>query len=180
MTVTTLTRSLPAGRWLVDGRGSQLGVTVRVGGWATVCGRFTQVRGHVDVGVEPGECAVVAEIATASLSSGSRYWDRVLAAAGLVDTTANPLLRYRSTSVHPDGDQGWRVDGVLDTRGGAEPLAFALAGPATTSDGSARFRARGELPTTVAAALLGRAEAAALLGPTLALDLQVRVRPPGS
>ena len=180
MTPTTLVRgSLAPGRWLVDGRRSQLTVTVRVGGWASVRGRFAEVRGHVDLGAEPGECAVVAEIATASLTSGSSRWDRVLAAAGLVDAAANPVLRYRSTAVTTAGTGRCRVDGELDTRAGSQPLAFTLTGPDAVRGGRARFQACGALPTAVGARLLGRPEAAALVGPVLQLDLQVEVLAPG-
>ncbi|WP_219418266.1 YceI family protein [Pseudonocardia nigra] len=184
MTTTTAapvrSLGLPTGRWVVDARRSHLGVAVRIGGLATVRGRFTDVRGHVDVAAEPERSAVVAEIRTGSLTSGSPRWDRILTAAGLVDAAAHPVLTYRSTALRALPTPGrWRLDGVLTTRRGAERLTFALAGPTAGADGRAGFRARAKLPAVVAAQLLARRDAELLLGPDLALDLQVEVAKPG-
>jgi len=172
---------LPAGRWRVDGMRSHLGVSVRVGGLATVRGRFTDVAGHLDVTDRPEDTTVLAEIATGSLTSGSSYWDRVLAAAGLVDATTHPVLRYRSTALRPGRVAGtWALQGVLTPGAGLGPLTFDLAGPSPVAPGRAAFRARGALPSAVAAALLARGDAQCLLGPTMSLDLRIEVLAPSA
>jgi polyisoprenoid-binding protein YceI len=162
--------------WTVDAQGSRLELEMRVGGLLPVRGRFTGVRGRLDVGDDPTGCAVRVDVDTASLTAGSARRDAVLHRAGILDPAAGPVITFRSRAVRPEPHGGWQVLGVLGTDRGEAPLRLAVA-EAQRGPTCALVRARGEITRDVVLALLAHPGAGALLGPTARLDLALALRP---
>ena len=182
------TRALPAppqlhgldtGPWTVVTGRSQVLLDARVFGMIAVRGRFTEFSGQLDLTPEPLQSRIAIDVRTDSLTAGNTRVDTALAASGLVDPSAGPLISYRSTGLHrtPSGD-GWQVAGVLRTARGARPIVLRLAGPPATRAGRLRLHASGRITRDDIAALLSRPGAAALIGPTAELDLRVELTRP--
>jgi polyisoprenoid-binding protein YceI len=168
--------ALAPGRFTVDPARSRLVLDTRVFGRVGVQGRFTELAGHLDVAPDPRDSRIRIAVSTASLTSGSRGLDALLAASGLVDPSAGPAIRYRSTALHPpDATTGWRVTGTLGTARGSRPLTLGLAGPPTTRGGRVRLHARGTVTRGDIAELLARPGAAKVFGATAQLDLRVEL-----
>lgn len=171
---TAVLSGMQRGRWVVDASCSHLQVAVRVGGLASVHGRFPELSGHIEVATDPLASRIVAQVGTATLTTGNAYWDAVLTSAGLVDTAANPIIRFDSTGMSPGTAAGRRqLNGLLRTRSSELELTLDLAGPIILAPDRVRFRAHGALPRVRAAQLLSRPGVQRLLGPTLHLDLAV-------
>jgi polyisoprenoid-binding protein YceI len=171
--------TLLPGRYTVEATRSLLTLDARVLGRVSVQGRFTELAGHLDVDADPLASRVRIAVATASLTSGSRGLDAVLASSGLVDPSAGPAIRYRSSALHPpDRGAGWRVGGVLSTARGARPLTLELNGPPAVRGHRVRLHARGTVTRADIAELLARPGAARLFGATAELDLRVELTSP--
>jgi polyisoprenoid-binding protein YceI len=163
------------GRWVIDGASSSLQISVGVGFVATVRGRFTEVVGEMLI-ADPREASSIrVEVASASLTSGSSYWDEVLRAAGLVDTQACPTIGFASTGLRAAGD-GWTVRGTLRTARGTSPIQLQLR---CRSESAARVRleATGTIPSQEATRLLSRPGVQRLLGRSMAVQLLVEAVP---
>jgi polyisoprenoid-binding protein YceI len=165
-------------RWHVDGARSRLLLDARVFGVVAVRGRFTAVAGHLDLPPDPLQSRIVIGVRTGSLTTGSARVDTALAASGLIDPSAGPVIGYRSTGVHRAPEGGWQITGVLRTSRGARPLVLRLAGPPATAAGRMRLHARGRITRDDIAALLSRPGATGLIGPTAELDLRVELARP--
>ncbi len=166
------------GEWAIDAGCSRLRISVKVGFVATVTGRFSDVTGVLHTADDPTASSVSVRVRTASLTSGSSYWDTVLVNAGLVDTRTNPTIAFESTGVRP-GSFGWRIAGSLRTHRGDLPVDFDLQCPATDlgsdSDGAERIRLRatGAVASKDAVWLLSQPGLERLVGKTMNIDLAV-------
>lgn len=165
-----------AGEWAVDADGSRVEMAVRVCAMVGLRGRFTGVRGHVELGAGPAGCRLHVDVDTGSLTTGSARRDAVLAAAGIIDPAAGPVLTYRSHVIATDPRGGWRIDGVLGTSRCALPLRLVAAAPERLPDGL-RMRARGRVTREQILRLLAAPGAGVLLGSHAQLDLTLVVRP---
>jgi len=157
----------------VDPAASRVELTMRVCGLLGLRGRFTDVHGHVEWDDDPARCRVHVDVDTASLTAGSARRDAVLAAAGIIDPEAGPVITFRSHSIRSDPG-GWRIDGVLGTDRCALPLRLAVGEPETLP-GALRLRARGRVSRDDVVALVARPSAGVLLGPHAQLDLTLVV-----
>ncbi|WP_214402328.1 YceI family protein [Pseudonocardia lacus] len=162
--------------WTVDARGSRLELEMRVGGLLPVRGRFTGVRGRLDVGDDLASCAVQVDVDATSLTAGSARRDAVLDRAGVLDPAAGPVITYRSRAVRAVPRGGWLVLGVLGTDRCAVPLRLEVAEPQWGPSG-ALLHARGEITRDEVVRLLARPGAGVLLGPVARLDLALALRP---
>ncbi|MGI5130941.1 YceI family protein [Pseudonocardia sp. CA-107938] len=176
MTAPTLTPALlDPGRWIVDAAASSLRLETTFRGLFALRGRFTQATGHLDVDDRVAGCRMHVDVATASLTTGSAARDAMLAAAGLVDPTAGPLLGFRSHRVVRRA-AGLLVEGAVSTDRAVAPLRLAVELP-RLSGGTTALRAWGRIPRKEIGALLTRPGMEQLLGPTAALNLTVAVHP---
>jgi polyisoprenoid-binding protein YceI len=167
---------LAPGRWAVVAARSRLALDARVLGGVRVQGRFAGPAGYFDVAADPLESRIRIAVPTASLTSGNRGLDTLLDASGLVDPSAGPEIRYRSSALHaPTATTGWRVAGTLSTARGERPLALELTGPPAVRGARVRLHARGMVTRADIATLLARPGAARLFGTTATLDLGVEL-----
>lgn len=179
MTVTDLhsaTRSAArTGTRTVDAAASRLELTMRIGGLLGVRGRFTRLTGHVGVDPDPRACTGAVTVDLASLTAGSPRRDAVLAAAGIVDPAAGPVVTYRSTAVTRDAG-GWRIDGVLATERAARSVRLDVDRlPDPGRPVRHLVHARGVLSRADVVALVAHPGAAPLLGREARLDLALAV-----
>lgn len=103
----------------------------------TVHARFTGVTGTVS------ETEVDVEVDVRTLTTGSAAYDEVLARVDPFDASRHPFARYRSASVHRDGDTAV-VDGDLTLRGRSVPVRLT-ASYVPLGDGLARMTATGRV-----------------------------------
>jgi polyisoprenoid-binding protein YceI len=171
------TISLPApGRWTVDAAATRLELETTFRGIFSLRGRFTEAAGHLDVGDGAAGCRIRIDVATAPLTTGSATRDAMLAAAGPIDPSAGPLLRFRSSRIVHRGP-GLVVDGVVATDRAAAPLRLVVDLPRRAAAGGITLRARGRIDRETIGALLTRPGVERLLGPAATVDLTVAARP---
>lgn len=161
--------------WTVDGTRSCVALTMRVCGMLGLRGRFTRVRGHLERAPDAASCRVHVDVDTASLTAGSVRRDALLAAAGVIDPAAGPMITFRSHAITEHG-RGWRIGGVLGTDRCAVPLHLH-AGPLEPDGDGLALRATGRVTRDEVLRLVARPGAGVLLGPEARLDLTLAVRP---
>jgi polyisoprenoid-binding protein YceI len=162
--------SVPAGRWTIDAADSSLRIGVKFG-FLGITGRFTEMTGHISTAGDVGSSAIAVTVQTKSLTSGSRQWDALLTAAGLVDATANPTIEFESTHLTLLTGS-WALHGVLVTERGCLPVSFALEYQAH-DDRRLRFRATGSIRSADAVQLLAAPGVDKVVGKAMSVDLVV-------
>ena len=165
--------AISSGRWFIDSSRSHLKVAVKVGLF-TVCGRFTDVNGFVEVGADHTDSAVSVTVATESLTSGSGTMDAMLRGAGVIDIAKNPTIAFDSHELRHTG-QGYELRGILVTNGGLMEVSFELEEPEFADADSLTIRARGVLTSRDAVRLLSCAGMERVLGKSMTLDLLLTV-----
>jgi polyisoprenoid-binding protein YceI len=132
MAATTLTRpdqtgwrvAPPEGSWVIDPHRAVVAFSGRASFLApAITARFTDVAGTVEVGAEH---SVRVDVDVASMTTGNRAYDEVIASFDPFDSARHPVAVYRSSSVAwtPDGA---RIDGSLTLRGVTRPVALTAA-----------------------------------------------------
>ncbi len=167
----------PIRRWMIDAARSSLQVSVTVGPFVTVRGRFAEMRGSVQVADDPGRSRVEVRVGTASLTSGSATMDALLRNAGVIDSVRNPVICFDSRVLRFDPHSGrWLLVGLLATHGGVLDVTLRMPEPMLATDGTLRVSARGQLTSRDAVRLLSHPGLDRLLGRTMGLDLTVVAR----
>lgn len=105
-----------AGSWAIDTANSDVSFVVRHLGIAKVHGRFNHVTGEIVTGLSIGDSSVSAWIDAASIDTGFPGRDTYLKGADVLATDRFPELRFASTTVRPNGDDSYLLDGELTIR----------------------------------------------------------------
>jgi polyisoprenoid-binding protein YceI len=143
------TRSIPAGRYLIDPAPTTVEFTARTLGLFSVRGRFLDVSGTIDLAADPRQSQVNVRIAAGSLQTRIGQRDAHLTSPAFLDAAAHPTLRFRSTSLQPAGYH-WRLTGDLTVHGVTRPVTLDIQ-PLSPSPDDGRLR-------LTATALLRRSE----------------------
>jgi polyisoprenoid-binding protein YceI len=118
---------LPApGVWTIDPVHTQISVTARHLGMASVRGRFAEFGGRIEVARPVERSTVSATIQAASIDTGSKMRDDHLRSADFLGVDQHPLIEYRGTSLTALGGGKWRVDGDLTLNGITRPVPLEL------------------------------------------------------
>ena len=128
-TTTTTTTALPLteGAWAIDTAHSAINFSVRHLGLAKVRGRFTDFTGTVLVGDTVETTQVTADIALASVDTGTADRDAHLRSSDFFDVETQPQMSFRSTAVREDGDgDGYTLDGDLTIAGVTKPVSLEV------------------------------------------------------
>jgi polyisoprenoid-binding protein YceI len=137
------------GTWTIDPGHSQISVTARHLGIASVRGKFTEFGGRIDVAHPVEHSTVHAVIQAASIDTGNKMRDDHLRSADFLDVDRNPVIEYRSSSVTPLGGERWRVNGELTLNGITRPVPLDLmyfgVGPDAWGGTRAAFHAVSDL-----------------------------------
>jgi polyisoprenoid-binding protein YceI len=121
---------LPAGSWEIEQSTAHVGFTGRVSRFApTFSARFRDVSGSIDIGTDPAGVATVEVsvlIALASMTSGNRSWDELIALANPFDLARQPVGSFRGLSVIPAGAglDEVAIDGTLALRGRRQSVSL--------------------------------------------------------
>jgi polyisoprenoid-binding protein YceI len=118
--------SLPAvGTWVIDPDHAYVGFRGRHLGLAPIRGRFTSVSGRIEIAEIPSESSVEAEIAMASVISGSRRHDARLHSLEHFDVRRRPTASFRSTRTRWDGRRA-QVEGPLTIVGATNTIELCV------------------------------------------------------
>jgi polyisoprenoid-binding protein YceI len=116
---------LPApGTYEIDPAHTHVGFVARHLMAAKVRGRFTHVSGTITVAEDPLASSVTVEVPTASVDTGIPDRDNHLRSADFFDVERFPVMRFRSTGLHYEGGDRFRLDGELTIRDVTRPVAL--------------------------------------------------------
>jgi polyisoprenoid-binding protein YceI len=137
------------GVWTIDPVHTQITVTARHLGMASVRGRFAEFGGRIEVARPVERSTVRATIQASSIDTGNKMRDDHLRSADFLGVDVHPVIEYAGSSITSLGDEKWRVNGELTLNGvtRAVPLELQYLGVGPDSWGGTRaaFRAVTEL-----------------------------------
>jgi polyisoprenoid-binding protein YceI len=109
-----------AGTWTIDPAHSMVSFSVRHL-MSRVRGGFSEVSGRIVTGSDPAGSSVSAEIAAASISTGTHMRDDHLRSADFLDAGRYPVMTFSGGALRPAGG-GWVLAGELTIRDVTRPL----------------------------------------------------------
>jgi polyisoprenoid-binding protein YceI len=167
------------GVWTIDPIHTQISVTARHLGMASVRGKFTEFGGRIEVARPAERSTVSATIQAASIDTGSKMRDDHLRSADFLGVDEHPVIEYRGSSVLSLGGEKWRVNGELTLNGITRQvpleLTFFGVGPDSWGGTRAAFRAVAELRREDFAITYNQVVRAGitLIGTTLRVEIDV-------
>lgn len=124
---------LAPGRWSIDPGHAEVAFVGRHFGLTKVRGRFTDVRGTVEVSPTLEESTVEVIIGMASVASGSPDRDNHLVSGDLFDIENHPTATFRSTAIVAPGTTG-TIAGDLTIKGVTRPVILDVEFVGATTD----------------------------------------------
>ncbi|HEX3592033.1 MAG TPA: YceI family protein [Pseudonocardiaceae bacterium] len=167
------------GLWTIDPAHTQISVTARHLGMASVRGKFSEFGGEVQVARPIERSRVHARIQAASIDTGSKMRDDHLRSADFLHVDVHPVIEYQGASVVSAGGDKWRVNGNLTLNGVTQPVPLELeylgVGPDSWGGTRAAFRAVATLKREDFAITYNQVVKAGimLIGATLRVELDV-------
>ncbi len=119
-TATSTTTSIPgyvAGTWNIDPVHSDVSFTVRHMMVSKIRGHFRRFEGQIVTGENPLDSYVTASIDLSSIDTNNEQRDAHIRSSDFFEVDAHPTMTFRSTSIRPDGESGYVVDGELSLKG---------------------------------------------------------------
>lgn len=119
----TVTRSVQGvdvpqpGSYELDPSHTHVGFAVRHMMVSKVRGKFSDVRGTIEITDEPLDSSVTVTVRLASVDTRDEQRDRHLRSPDFFDVDSHPDMTFHSTSVTRLSDDRYRVDGDLTIRG---------------------------------------------------------------
>jgi polyisoprenoid-binding protein YceI len=105
-----------------------------------VRGRFREFSGTLDIAPAPEQSTVEVVIQASSIDTGDEQRDAHLRSAEFLDVAHHPEIRFRSTSVRPDGAQAV-ITGDITIRGITRPVTMNVEFCGTATDPWGNLRA---------------------------------------
>lgn len=115
---------VPSGTWRIDPAHSVIGFAVRHL-MSRVRGTFAEVDGEITIADDRIASTVRAEIAVASVNTGTAMRDDHLRSGDFFDVERHPTMIFVSTGLHR-ADGAWALDGELTVRGTTRPVRIEL------------------------------------------------------
>ena len=112
-----------AGQYVVDPSHSEVAFVARHLVVAKTRGTFGSFTGEVEIGEDPTQSSLRAEVDLASVDTRDAGRDEHLRSADFFHVEEHPSMTFVSTAVHQDGDR-WAVDGDLTIRGVSNPVTL--------------------------------------------------------
>ena len=119
-----MTTRIQSGTYQIDPTHSTVEFSVKHLMISTVKGRFTDVKGTLEL-PESGSARVEVTMAASSITTGVEARDTHLRSADFFDVEKFPELRFVSTEATRHGD-GWRLEGNLTMHGVTRPVTLAV------------------------------------------------------
>ena len=132
--------------WVIDHRHSYVGFTIKHMMFTTVRGTFQEYYGLIDLDLNDlASSSFVGEINVASIDTRVAKRDEHLRSAAFFNIEQFPLILYKSTKIETQGQNRFRVYGLLTIHGITRETA--VGGPFKDPDGIMRtgFSASGTL-----------------------------------
>jgi polyisoprenoid-binding protein YceI len=124
----------PPGQWAIDPTHSQIQFMARHMMISRVRGRFREFSGTITIAEVPEKSSAEVTILAASIDTGDEQRDRHLRSPEFLYVEQFPTILFRSTSVHPLGDDHWEVLGDLTIRGVTRPVTLQVEFCGTATD----------------------------------------------
>ncbi len=116
---------VPAGTWSVDPTHTRIGFVARHMMVAKVRGSFSDYSADVEIGENPLDSRLAAEVRIASIDTGNADRDEHLRTGDFFDVEQFPTMSLRSTSIEAHGDR-FVLNTDLTIKGVTRPVAFDL------------------------------------------------------
>jgi polyisoprenoid-binding protein YceI len=133
MTQTVSAATIPGyrtGTWQIDTTHSDVAFSVRHMMVSKVRGQFTEFEGTIVTAENPADSTVTASIKLDSIDTRNEQRDNHIRSADFFEVEKYPTMTYRSTSLVPNSDGSWTLDGELSLHGVTKsvPLQLELNG----------------------------------------------------
>jgi len=112
--------------WAIDQSHSNLGFAVRHMAISTVRGRFKRLSGTIRAEENGTLKSIEATIDASSIDTGDPKRDAHLRSADFFDAENSPALTFRSTSIMPQTDGRYLVNGTLTIREETRPVSLQV------------------------------------------------------
>jgi len=114
-----------ASRYQLDAVHSTVGFAVKHMLFSTVRGKFNDVRATADIDEQTGSLSsVIAEISVASVDTDNAKRDGHLRSDDFFNAGRYPTITFESTSIVPEANGNYRVDGILTIRDVSKPITL--------------------------------------------------------
>ncbi len=114
-----------ASRYQLDVVHSTVGFAVKHMLFDTVRGKFNDVRATAEIDEQTGSLSSVnAEISVASVDTDNAKRDGHLRSDDFFNAERYPTITFESTSIEPEGNGNYRVDGILTIRDVSKPITL--------------------------------------------------------
>ena len=114
-----------ASRYQLDAVHSTVGFVVKHMLFSTVRGKFNDVRATAQIDEKSGSLSSVnTEISVASVDTDNAKWDGHLISDDFFNTERYPTITFESTSIVPEANGNYRVDGILTIRDVSKPITL--------------------------------------------------------
>jgi len=114
-----------ASRYQLDVVHSTVGFEVKHMLFSTVRGKFNDVRATAEIDEQTGSLSsVIAEISVASVDTDNAKRDGHLRSDDFFNAGRYPTITFESTSIVPEANGNYRVDGILTIRDVSKPITL--------------------------------------------------------
>jgi len=112
-------------RYQLDVVHSTVGFAVKHMLFSTVRGKFNDVQATAEIDEQTGSLrSVNAEISVASVDTDNAKRDGHLRSDDFFNAERYPTITFESTSIEPEGNGNYRVDGILTIRDVSKPITL--------------------------------------------------------
>ena len=123
--ISGLTMVQASSRYQLDVVHSTVGFAVKHMLFSTVRGKFNDVQATAEIDEQTGSLrSVNAEISVASVDTDNAKRDGHLRSDDFFNAERYPTITFESTSIEPEGNGNYRVDGILTIRDVSKPITL--------------------------------------------------------
>src|ERR1700749_3849300 len=117
MSTTSTSAVIPVGTWTIDPVHSNVGLSVKHMGIATVRGEFTEFEGTLELGEDLSSAKAYGTVKPESVDTNEPQRDDHLRSPDFFDAAQFPELSFESTSIEALDDEEFRITGRLTIHG---------------------------------------------------------------
>ncbi len=123
--ISGMTMAQASSRYQLDVVHSTVGFAVKHMLFSTVRGKFNDVQATAEIDEQTGSLSSVnAEISVASVDTDNAKRDGHLRSDDFFNAERYPTITFESTSIEPEGNGNYRVDGILTIRDVSKPITL--------------------------------------------------------
>ncbi|MGA1176319.1 MAG: YceI family protein [bacterium] len=123
--ISGMTMAQASSRYQLDVVHSTVGFAVKHMLFSTVRGKFNDVQATAQIDEQTGSLSSVnAEISVASVDTDNAKRDGHLRSDDFFNAERYPTITFESTSIEPEGNGNYRVDGILTIRDVSKPITL--------------------------------------------------------